>query len=237
VPALTGLPRTEARAIAAAALADAADAWLDADQGRRLLEAYGIPIAPEAVALTPDAAAEAAGRFGGAVVVKSAVPGAHKTETGGVVLDLRGADAVRAAAARIGGAVLVQPMLTGSELIAGVVRDPVFGPLIALGLGGVLTELVADASVGIAPLTDIDASDLLAAGPVGRLMAGFRGQAPLDAEATADLLHRLSALALDVPEIAELDLNPVLVTSGGCVAVDKRIRVRRVPPSERIKSW
>ena len=68
-------------------------------------------------------------------------------------------------------------------------------------------------------------------------MAGFRGQPPLDAAATADLLHRLSALALDVPEIAELDLNPVLVTSEGCVAVDKRIRVRRVAPSGRAKTW
>ena len=127
-------------------------------------------------------------RWAGPVVVKSAVPGAHKTETGGVQLDLRGAEAVRAAAARIGGAVLVQPMLEGAELIAGMVRDPVFGPLIALGLGGVLTELVAAASVGIAPLTDVDAADLVAAGPVGRLMAGFRGQPPLDAAATADLL-------------------------------------------------
>jgi acyl-CoA synthetase (NDP forming)/RimJ/RimL family protein N-acetyltransferase len=237
VPAVGDVDRTGARAVVAAALAATDDAWLDADESRRLLEAYGVPLAPEAIAATPGEAAAIAGRMGGVVAVKSAVPGAHKTESGGVALDLRGADAVRAAAARIGGAVLVQPMLEGSELIAGMVRDPVFGPLIALGLGGVLTELVAAASVGIVPLTDVDAADVVAAGPVGRLMAGFRGQPPLDAEATTDLLHRLSALALDVPEIAELDLNPVLVTSAGCVAVDKRVRVRRVGPSGRVKTW
>jgi acyl-CoA synthetase (NDP forming) len=237
VPAVADVDRAGARAIVAGALAARDHAWLDADESRRLLEAYGVPLAPEAVAATPGEAAEIAARMGGAVVVKSAVPGAHKTETGGVALDVRGAEAARAAAARIGGAVLVQPMLAGSELIAGMVRDPVFGPLIALGLGGVLTELVSAASVGIAPLTDVDAADLLAAGPVGRLMAGFRGQPPLAAGATADVLHRLSALALDVPEIAEIDLNPVLVTSEGCVAVDKRIRVRRAGPSGRIKTW
>jgi acetyltransferase len=128
-------------------------------------------------------------------------------------------------------------MLAGQELIAGVVRDPVFGPLVALGLGGVLTELLSEAAVGIAPLTDLDVADLLSAGPVGRLMAGYRGQPPLDASATGDLLHRLSSLAVDVPEIVELDLNPVLVTSTTCIAVDKRIRVRRQAPGRPIKSW
>jgi succinyl-CoA synthetase beta subunit len=229
--------RSAARAVVAAALDGAEDVWLDAGQGHRLLEAYGIPLAPEVVAVTPVAAAAAASAMGGAVVVKSAAAGAHKSETGGVQLDVRGDEAVRAAAARIGGPVLVQPMLEGAELIAGVVRDPVFGPLIALGLGGVLTELVAAASVAVAPLTDIDAIDLVMGGPVGRLMTGFRGHAPLDAAATADLLHRLSALSLDVPEIAELDLNPVLVSSSGCVAVDRRIRVCRPARSSRSKSW
>jgi acyl-CoA synthetase (NDP forming)/RimJ/RimL family protein N-acetyltransferase len=237
VPAPAGVDRSAARAVVAAALDGAEDVWLDAGQGHRLLEAYGIPLAPEVVAVTPVAAAAAASAMGGAVVVKSAAAGAHKSETGGVQLDVRGDEAVRAAAARIGGPVLVQPMLEGAELIAGVVRDPVFGPLIALGLGGVLTELVAAASVAVAPLTDIDAIDLVMGGPVGRLMTGFRGHAPLDVAATADLLHRLSALSLDVPEIAELDLNPVLVSSSGCVAVDRRIRVCRPARSSRSKSW
>jgi acyl-CoA synthetase (NDP forming) len=128
-------------------------------------------------------------------------------------------------------------MLEGAELIAGVVHDPVFGPLVALGLGGVLAELVEAVALGIAPLTDTDARDLVASGPVGRLVAGFRGQPPLDAAALADLLHRLSTLALDVPEIAELDLNPVLATASGCIAVDRRIRVRSRVSPPRVKTW
>ncbi len=77
----------------------------------------------------------------------------------------------------------------------------------------------------------------MTSGPVGRLVAGFRGQPPLDAGAIADLVHRLSALALDVPEIAELDLNPVLATAAGCIAIDRRVRVSRLAPSDRVKTW
>ena len=237
VPALAGVDRQAARAVVAEALSVADEAWLDVRQGRLLLEAYGIALAPEVVAETPADAVLAAESFGAAVVVKSAVAGAHKTETGGVALDLRDADAVREAAAHIGGSVLVQPMLAGAELIAGVVHDPVFGPLVALGLGGIFAELVSAVAIGIAPLTDIDAEELVAGGAVGRLVAGFRGKAPLDAAALADLLHRLSALALDVPEVAELDLNPVLATSAGCIAIDRRIRVRRRSPATRLKTW
>jgi acetate---CoA ligase (ADP-forming) len=237
VPQLADVDRAAARAVVAAALADADDVWLDATQGRRVLEAYGIPLAREVVATTPDEAAQAATELGVPVAVKSAVPGAHKTETGGVALDVRGAGAARAAAGRIGGAVIVQPMLAGTELIAGVVHDPVFGPLVALGLGGIFAELVGAVSLGIAPLTDIDAEDLVAAGPVGRLVAGFRSQPPLDAGAITQLLHRLSALALDVPEIMEIDLNPVLATASGCVAIDRRIRVSRDRSIPRVKTW
>ena len=100
-----------------------------------------------------------------------------------------------------------------------------------------MAELLGATSIAIAPLTDIDAAELLAAGPVGRLVSGFRGRAPLDAAALIDLLHRLSALAVDLPEITELDLNPVLASSAGCVAVDQRIRVRRSRPVRPIKSW
>ena len=144
---------------------------------------------------------------------------------------------MRGAAARIGGALLVQQMREGAELLAGVVRDPVFGPIVALGIGGVLAELVDAVSFRIAPLTDFDAAELIAAGPVGRLVAGFRGRPPLDGDALLDLLHRLSALAVDVPEVAELDLNPVLAGADAYVAVDRRIRVRRVAADARAKTW
>jgi acetate---CoA ligase (ADP-forming) len=237
VPELAGIDRDRARAIAARALGDADDVWLDADESRILLEAYGICLAPEAVADTPERAAHAASVIGGPVVVKSAVPGAHKTETGGVALDLRDASAVERAAARIGCPVIVQPMMNGAELLVGVTQDPTFGPLVAIGLGGVQAELIGAISFGLAPLTDFDAAGLLARGPVGRLVAGFRGRPPLQREALTDLLHRLSALALDVPEVAELDLNPILVDEQGYFAIDRRVRLERHAPSTRLKTW
>jgi acyl-CoA synthetase (NDP forming) len=237
VPEILGIDRSTGRALVESALATVDEAWLDADQSSALLDAYGIPLARGILAGSPEDAASAATALGGAVVVKSALPGAHKTETGGVALDLRGGEAARAAAERIGGVVLVQPMLEGVELIAGIARDATFGPLVALGMGGVYTELLGAASLAIAPLTDVDADEMIRAGSVGRLVAGFRGKPALDDRALTDLLHRLSALAVDIPEVVELDLNPVLAREDGCTAVDQRIRVRRVHTGRRLKSW
>jgi acyl-CoA synthetase (NDP forming) len=134
--------------------------------------------------------------------------------------------------------VLVQPMLRGgAELLAGVVQDPVFGPLVAFGPGGVLAELIGEAQFRLAPLTDVDADELVRGGKAGRLVAGFRGSPPADAEALADLLHRLARLGEDLPEVAELDLNPVVAGPEGPVAVDARVRVAAVAPRARAKSW
>jgi acyl-CoA synthetase (NDP forming) len=155
-----------------------------------------------------------------------------------VALDLRDAAAVRAAASRIGTPVLVQPFLTGGvELLAGLVQDPTFGPLVAFGAGGTLAELVGETSYALAPLTDVDASELVHGGKAGRLVAGYRGAAPADAAALTELLLRLGRLAADVPEIAELDLNPVLALADGCVAVDARIRVAPPRPATATKRW
>ena len=171
-------------------------------------------------------------------VVKTAAAGAHKTETGGIVLDLADTEAVRAAAERIGGPVIVQPMVTGgAELLAGVAQDPVFGPLVAFGPGGVLAELIGEAQFRIAPLTDADAAELVHTGKAGRLVAGFRGAPAADGAALADVVLRLSQLAEDVPEVAELDLNPVLALSDGCVAVDARVRLRPVARVAVAKTW
>ena len=115
----------------------------------------------------------------------------------------------------------------GAELLAGVVQDDVFGPLVAFGPGGVLAELIGDAQVRIAPLTDHDAQELVYGGKAGRLVGGFRGAPPSDGSALVDLVHRLSRLATDLPEVAELDLNPILGLPEGCVAVDARIRLRK----------
>jgi acyl-CoA synthetase (NDP forming) len=142
------------------------------------------------------------------------------------------------AAARIGGPVLVQPMISGgAELLAGVVQDPLFGPLVAFGPGGVFAELIGEAAFRIAPLTDQDVEELIHDGKTGQLVAGFRGRAPSDASALADLLHRLSRLADDLHGVAELDLNPVVGLPSGCVAVDARVRVARVEARRRTKTW
>jgi acyl-CoA synthetase (NDP forming) len=237
VPQLDRVDPAAARAIAADALAETDDTWLDATMSRALLEAYGIRLAPEALAATAEQAAHAAGVIGLPVVVKSALAGAHKTERGGVVLDLRDLPAVERAATRVGCPVLVQPMLRGAELLVGVTQDATFGPLVAIGLGGVQAELVSAVSFALAPLTDTDADDLLERGPLARLVAGFRGAAPLDRAALGDLLHRLSALAIDLPELAELDLNPIVADDRGYYAIDRRIRVRRHTPVAHVKTW
>ena len=230
--------RAAAEAVVAEALSKGDDVWLEPGQARALLEAYGLPLVPERVVATADAAAEAAQELGFPVVVKSAAAGAHKTESGGVALNLTDGDEVRAAAERIGVPVLVQPMVRGgAELLAGCVQDPVFGPLVAFGPGGVLAELIGQAQFRLAPLAELDAQELVRAGKAGRLVAGFRGNPPASEDALVDLLLRLARLAEEVPEVAELDLNPVLALADRCIAVDARVRVARQTPQRRAKSW
>ena len=116
-------------------------------------------------------------------------------------------------------------------------QDPVFGPLVAFGPGGVFAELIGDATFRLAPLTDVDAAELVTGGKAGRLVAGFRGAPPADTGALEDLVHRLGRLAEDLGEGAELDLNPVLAGPEGCVAVDARVRVAARPADRTLKSW
>jgi acyl-CoA synthetase (NDP forming) len=172
------------------------------------------------------------------VVVKTAAAGAHKTESGGVALNLTDEAEVRAAAGRIGGRVLLQPMIRGgAELLAGAVQDPVFGPLVAFGAGGVFAELIGQAQFRLAPLTDIDARELVQDGKAGALVRGYRGAPPADSDALVDLLVRLSRLAADQPAVAELDLNPVLALPSGALAVDARVRVAHPARTHRAKTW
>jgi acetyl coenzyme A synthetase (ADP forming)-like protein len=232
------IDREAAEAVVAEALEADGDGWLEPAQARRLLEAYGLPVAPERVVVSVDEAVEAARELGFPVVVKSAAAGAHKTESGGVALNLGDEAEVRTAAERIGMPLLVQPMIIGgAELLAGAVQDPVFGPLVAFGPGGVLAELIGQAQFRLAPLTDLDAEELVHAGKAGRLVAGFRGAPPASEEALVDMLLRLSRLAADVPELAELDLNPVLALPDRCVAVDARVRIAKPAAQHRAKSW
>jgi acyl-CoA synthetase (NDP forming) len=238
VPEPDGIDLDAARAVVAAALAREGDGWLDPAAARALLVSYGIPVVGERVAGSADEAVATAEELGYPVVVKTAAPGVHKTDIGGVALDLRDASQVRDAVARIGAPVIVQSFVEGKvELLAGVVQDPMFGPLVAFGPGGALAELIGDAGFRLAPLTDVDADELVTGGKAGRLVAGFRGAPPASAPALADLLVRLGRLAEDLPEVAELDLNPVLAGPDGCVAVDARVRVRARPPEHRLKTW
>ena len=234
VPDLDGIDREAARDVVATAQGE----WLDPAQTRALLEAYGVPLVPERTAASADEAVAAAEEIGYPVAVKTAAAGAHKTETGGVALDLGDEAAVRGAVERIGLPVLVQRYLEGgTELLAGVVQDPVFGPLVAFGPGGVFAELIGDATFRLAPLTDVDAEELVTGGKAGRLVAGFRGAPAADAAALEDMLHRLGRLAEEVPEVGELDLNPVLAGPDGCLAVDARVRLRDRPSERTLKTW
>ena len=238
VPELAGIDHAAAEAVTERALARTMDGWLEPAEARQLLLAYGIPLVPEDVAASEDEAAAAARVLGYPIVVKTAAPGAHKTETHGIALDLADEAAVRAAVERIGVPVVVQPMIRGgTELLAGLVQDPVFGPLVAFGPGGVLAELIGQASFRIAPLTDLDAEELVQEGKAGRLVRGFRGAPPADPALLADLVHRLARLGEDLPAVAELDLNPVLALPDKCVAVDARIRVRRPVVHAHTKGW
>jgi acetyl coenzyme A synthetase (ADP forming)-like protein len=237
-PDVSGIDLEAASHVVDRVLTTSEDRWLEPDEARRLLHAYGVPLVPEHVAASVDDAVAAAESLGFPVVVKSAVAGAHKTETGGIALDLASEEAARDAVARIGCPVVVQPMITGgTELLAGLVQDPVFGPLVAFGPGGVLAELIGQASFRIAPLTDVDAEELVLEGKAGRLVRGFRGAPPSDVSVLVDLVHRLSRLGLDLPAVAELDLNPVLGLPDRCVAVDARVRIARPAMAVRTKTW
>jgi acyl-CoA synthetase (NDP forming) len=220
------------------ALTGSSERWLTPAQARELLAAYGVPLVPQQLAGSAAEAVATARELGLPAVVKTAAPGVHKTETGGVALDLRDEEQVRAAADRIGCPVLVQPFVAGGvELLAGVVQDPVFGPLVAFGPGGVLAELIGDACFRIAPLTDVDAKELVRCGRGGTLVRGYRGAPPADEAALVDLVQRLARLAEELPEVTELDLNPVIAKPSGCLAVDARIRVCSRPRAAALKSW
>jgi len=237
-PHLDRLDHGAAAAVVARVLADTDDAWLDASDLRALLAAYGLPLVGERTATDADAAVSAAEELGYPVVVKTAAAGAHKTEAGGVHLDLRDEAAVRRACGAVNGPVLVQQYVTGGvELLVGAVQDPVFGPLVAFGPGGVYAELIGSTRFALAPLGEIDVDELISSGKAAKLVDGWRGGPAADRAAVADLIHRVGRLAEDFPEVAELDLNPVIARPNGCIAVDARVRLRRLAATASSKTW
>jgi acetate---CoA ligase (ADP-forming) len=218
-------------------------ARLSEPQALGLLEAYGIPVARFAFARTPDEAAQAAVRMGVPVAVKIVAPDVtHKTDVGGVRLALTTPVEVATAAAEVleagrraaGGAepqgVLVQEMVRGGrETIVGVTREAGFGPFVMFGLGGVFVEALHDVVFRLAPIHALDAHDMLRGVRGAVVLEGFRGAPPADLEALADVLLRVSQLATDHPEIAELDVNPLLAFPDGVRAVDARVLLAPTP--------
>ncbi|MDQ1645016.1 MAG: hypothetical protein QOJ50_1200, partial [Cryptosporangiaceae bacterium] len=218
-----------------------AGGWLGPAEVTELLSAAGIPLADTVVATGPEDAAAAAERLGYPVAVKAVVPGLiHKTDRGGVVLGLVTALEVRSAVQelelRFSGqldAVTVQRMAgPGVEVLAGVVSDPTFGPLVVFGAGGVTTDLTGDRTARLAPITDLDAHDMVRGLRISPLLSGYRGAAPLDHRAAENVLLRLGALAEAIPEIAELELNPLVLHESGAVAVDARVRIVPREPAD-----
>jgi acetate---CoA ligase (ADP-forming) len=233
----------EARAVCRQAAERGGEGWLTDDEVRQVLAAFNLPLAAGGIARTADEAVSLADRIGFPVAAKLSSPAVqHKTDIGGVRLDLGDEPAVRrafadlqAASAGAGkngrdSAVLVQQMVKGGvETMIGITRDPVFGPLVGFGLGGIHVEILADVCFRIAPLTDRDVEELLHEIRGFKLLEGYRGHPAADLTALRELLLRVSGLADAIPEIAELDLNPVMALSPGqgCRVVDARIRVRR----------
>lgn len=244
VPRIRGIKRGRARQIIDTAMSRSAQRplWLSAKEIAELLNSYGIRSVETVVAGTATEAATQASRIGFPVVVKlNSSTIVHKTDVGGVMLDLRSEtevisafDNIRSSLAASGReheveGVTVQPMVkTGIEVIVGVTQDLTFGPLIMFGLGGIHAELLKDIALRLHPLTELDARELIDSIKMAKLFEGFRGSPPSDTPAIEDLLLRLSAMVEDMPQIAELDFNPVKVMpkGEGYWVVDARISMR-----------
>jgi acyl-CoA synthetase (NDP forming)/GNAT superfamily N-acetyltransferase len=211
----------------------ASSVWLDTTSAFALLEAYKIAVLPWRRASTVAEAVEGASALGYPVALKLDAPVlAHKSDVGGVRLNLASGDEVASGAesllTRFGPAVslIVQPMAPeGVETVVGVVEDPSFGPLVMFGLGGKEAELFRDQMWSLVPMTTEDVRGLVSGLRSSPLLTGYRGGALVDLTALFEVLSRVGCLAEDIPEIAELSLNPVVVSPGGSVALDVRVRV------------
>lgn len=244
VPAASGPEfrpdKARARAIIAAAVQNA-ETWLPPASVEGILECYGIPVARNRFATTPEQAAAAAEELNTAVALKIISPDIqHKSDIGGVILGLEKPDAVLLAGrtmlarirettprARISG-FAVQEMVRrpGSfELIAGIASDPQFGPVILFGHGGTATEIIADKAIALPPLNTVLAQQLMAQTRIFRLLQGYRNQPPAALDEITRILVRLSQLACDLDAVTDVDLNPLVADANGVVAVDARIRI------------
>jgi acetyl coenzyme A synthetase (ADP forming)-like protein len=220
---------------------------LTAPEARELCEAWRIPIPKEALATTADEAAAQAQAIGFPVVLKIVSPQIlHKTEAGGVLVGVKNADDVRAgfkrivesagrydSKAEILGVQVQQMLVGGQEVIVGAVTDPSFGKLVAFGLGGVLVEVLKDITFRLAPVDHTEALSMLDGIQAAAILKGVRGAPPVDREALSDLIVKVSQLVDAVPEIVELDLNPVFARTDGAIAADVRVVVDFEPKEAR----
>ncbi|QBI21953.1 hypothetical protein ER308_07520 [Egibacter rhizosphaerae] len=223
-------------------------------EGRALLEAHGLPVGPWTLATDPDVAADAVTALGGPAALKIVSPDVvHKSDAGGVLLDVGNAEDAAAGFERVVGAVtaaqpdasvdgvLVTPMAPrGVELIVGVTTDPSFGPLLAVGAGGTAVEVLRDTAFRAVPVTPTECDEMLAELAVAPLLDGHRGAAPVDRAALRALLTGVSRLVAAEPGIAELDLNPVIAHPDGLAVVDVRVvvdtRIGLATPGRRVES-
>jgi acetyl coenzyme A synthetase (ADP forming)-like protein len=220
---------------------------LTTPEGKRVCDAYGIAVPGEGLARSAKEAAKIASGLGFPVVMKIVSPDIlHKTEAGGVVVGVKNAaeaeaefDRILANAsnyksdAKLDGVQVQQMLKGGQEVIIGAVTDPSFGKLVAFGLGGVLVEVLKDVTFRLAPASKPDALSMLDGIQAAEILKGVRGGEPVDREALATLIQRVSELVADFPEISEMDLNPVFATSTAAVAADVRIVVDFAPQPQR----
>ncbi|MGI5472440.1 acetate--CoA ligase family protein [Streptomyces sp. CA-132043] len=220
---------------------------LTAPEGKRITDAYAIPTPAEGLATTADEAVALADRIGFPVAMKIVSPQIlHKTDAGGVRIGVASTEEVRAAfteivanakaydpAAGITGVQVQQMVPAGQEVLVGAVTDPTFGKVVAFGLGGVLVEVVKDITFRLAPAGHGDALSMLDSIKAADVLNGVRGGKAVDREALAGLIVKVSQLAADFPEIAEVDLNPVFATEDGVIAADVRILLTDALPAER----
>jgi acyl-CoA synthetase (NDP forming) len=214
------------------------ETWTESD-GLALLRDYGIPTARSEFAESSAGAMEIAERLGWPVVVKTATAIAHKSDQGGVFVGVEDAAALETVykdlSSRLGPRVLVQEMAPeGVELALGTVLDPQFGPLVMVAAGGVWVEILEDRAFALPPLDRLRAERLLAELSISRLFTGVRGAEPADVASMVDAVVRLSMLALDMGDcLAALDVNPLIASSEGCMAVDALVVPRKQAASDR----
>ena len=207
-----------------------------------LLASFGIPYVEHGMATTAEAAVEVAGRIGYPVVLKVVSPDiVHKTEAGGVLVGVMDEAALRQrlrraatpglvelSGAQVAGMLVARQMAARRELIIGAIRDSTFGATVMVGLGGVFAEALEDVAFRVAPLRHRDGLDMVRELRGAAVLAEFRGEGAVDRDALAAILVRVGDLVLAHPEISEVDLNPVVASADGCVALDARVIMRDV---------